>query len=64
MVETTALGAAMAAAFTLNLWNPKSSDDMLASGTIFQPKMEKSVMDKKFLRWKEAVERSFGWAKV
>ena len=63
MVETTALGAAMAAAFTLNLWTAKS-DEISFSGTIFRPQMEKSVTDEKFSRWKEAVARSVGWAKI
>ena len=62
MVETTALGAAMAAAFTLKLWN-FDSDQITNSRKIFNPKMEKSVRDEKFSRWKDAISRSVGWAK-
>ena len=63
MVETTALGAAMAAALTLKLWNLKANE-MTSSATIFHPKMSKSEANEKFGRWKEAIARSVGWAKV
>ena len=62
MVETTALGAAMAAAFALNLWD-FNSDQIANSRKVFSPKMAKSVRDEKFARWKDAISRSVGWAK-
>ena len=65
MVETTALGAAMAAAFTLDLWNPGSDISLSStSATLFHPKMERYKATEKFTRWKEAIRRSVGWAKL
>ena len=65
MVETTALGAAMAAAFTLDLWNPDSNISLSStSATLFHPKMERYEATEKFTRWKEAIRRSIGWAKL
>ena len=63
MVETTALGAAMAAAYALGLWDFQSNE-MSSTATVFKPKMEKSQADAKFSRWKEAISKSFGWSKV
>ena len=65
MVETTALGAAMAAAFTLDLWRPGSDISLSSpSATLFHPKMERYKATEKFTRWKEAIRRSIGWAKL
>lgn len=63
MVETTALGAAMAAAFTLELWDLQSNE-MSSTATVFNPKMERSEANEKFTRWKDAIGRSVGWSKV
>lgn len=72
MVETTSLGAALAAAWTLGLWSmdqkdlPVHSDDHHhhhKEATVFHPHMQMDVRDAKFGRWDEAVQRSLGWEK-
>ena len=63
MVETTALGAAMAAAYALELWDLQSNEK-LSSSTVFKPKMDKSEANAKFSRWKDAISKSVGWCKV
>ena len=63
MVETTALGAAMAAAYALELWDLQSNEK-LSSSTVFKPKMVKSEANAKFSRWKDAISKSVGWCKV
>ena len=63
MVETTALGAAMASAYALGLWDFQSNE-ISSSATVFKPKMEKSKASAKFARWKDAISKSVGWCKV
>ena len=63
MVETTALGAAMASAYALDLWDFQSNQ-ISSSATVFKPSMEKSVASEKFSRWKDAISKSVGWCKV
>ncbi len=63
MVETTSLGAAIAAAKTVGLWKNevgKAKADENKS-TIFYPAMEDDVREAKFARWMKAIEKSFGW---
>jgi glycerol kinase len=62
MVETTSLGAAIAAAKTVNLWS-RNNDDMSGTNTTFKPIMTAEVRDSKLKRWGEAIERSLGWQK-
>ena len=63
MVETTALGAAMASAYAVGLWDFQSNE-ISSSATVFKPKMEKSKAISKFARWKDAISKSVGWCKV
>ncbi|KAH8597373.1 putative glycerol kinase [Bisporella sp. PMI_857] len=64
MLETTALGAAIAAGFAVGVW--KSFDELrninTAGTRIFEPKISKEDRDKKFKRWEQAVEMCRGWA--
>ena len=63
MLETTALGAAIAAGFAIGLW--KSFEELRninTTGTkIFEPKISEEERDAKFKRWEQAVEMCRGW---
>ncbi|XP_072370064.1 glycerol kinase [Scyliorhinus torazame] len=63
MAETTALGAAMAAgaADGVGVWN--LSPDALSAVVWerFEPQIEASEINKRFTKWKLAVEKSRGW---
>ena len=57
MRETTALGAAIAEGFAVEVW--KSFEELrgvnTAGQTVFEPKMEKRESGKIFRRWERAV---------
>lgn len=63
MRETTALGAAIAAGFAVEVW--KSFDELrevnTAGQTTFEPKMEAKDSAKMFKRWERAVTMCKGW---
>jgi glycerol kinase len=63
MRETTALGAAIAAGFAVDVW--KSFDELrevnTAGQTTFEPKMEAKASAKMFKRWERAVTMCKGW---
>lgn len=63
MRETTALGAAIAAGFAVDVW--KNFDELrevnTAGQTTFQPKMEAKDSVKMFKRWERAVTMCKGW---
>ena len=64
MLETTALGAAIAAGFAVGVWG--SFDELKNINTTgitkFTPKISKEERDKKFGKWTKAVEMCRGWA--
>jgi glycerol kinase len=64
MLETTALGAAIAAGFAIGVW--QSFDELKNVNTAgvktFQPKISTQEKDRKFARWQKAVEMCRGWA--
>ncbi|KUJ13576.1 putative glycerol kinase [Mollisia scopiformis] len=64
MLETTALGAAIAAGFAIGVWqNFEELKNVNTAGvTIFKPKISAQEKDKKFARWEKAVEMCRGWA--
>ncbi|KAL9623756.1 MAG: hypothetical protein Q9160_001987 [Pyrenula sp. 1 TL-2023] len=63
MRETTALGAAIAAGFAVDVW--KKFDDLKEINkegrTYFQPKLNHEASAKMYGRWNKAVEMSKGW---
>lgn len=63
MRETTALGAAIAAGFAVDVW--KSFDELrevnTAGQTTFEPKMGERESRKMFRRWERAVTMCKGW---
>jgi len=64
MLETTALGAAIAAGFAVGVWqNFEELKNVNTTGTkVFHPKISAEEKDKKFARWEKAVEMCRGWA--
>jgi len=62
VAETTALGAAYAAGLAVGYW---ASINDLKQNWIkdreWRPEINKSEMDKLYLRWKKAVEKTFNW---
>lgn len=64
MLETTALGAAIAAGFAIGVW--QSLDELknvnTAGVTTFQPRISAEEKDAKFAKWQKAVEMCRGWA--
>lgn len=67
MVETTALGSAVAAGLAVGVWSG-TDDPKLANVTAaersFAPAVEAGERDKRFKQWMRAVERSIGWASM
>lgn len=63
MRETTALGAAIAAGFAVDVW--KTFDELrevnTAGQTTFEPKMDSKASAKMFKRWERAVSMCKGW---
>ena len=63
VVETTALGAAYLAGLAVGFWDDITDiTDNWALDREFVPKMAQSERDSRYSRWREAVERSRGWA--
>jgi glycerol kinase len=63
VLETTALGAAYLAGLAVNLW--KSREEIAAHWQMerrFEPRMPRAEAERLLARWREAVERSRGWA--
>ncbi len=64
MLETTALGAAIAAGFAIGVW--QSFDELKNVNTAgvktFVPKISAEEKDRRFGRWQKAVEMCRGWA--
>ena len=63
MRETTALGAAIAAGFAVDVW--KNFDELrevnTAGQTTFEPKLDAKASKKMFKRWERAVTMCKGW---
>lgn len=63
MRETTALGAAVAAGFAVDVW--KTFDDLKGINqegrTDFKPKISEEARNKMYKKWTKAVEMSKGW---
>ncbi|MGC9113006.1 glycerol kinase GlpK [Acidilobus sp.] len=63
--ETTALGAAYLAGLATGVW--KDTNEIASQwrvDRVFTPQMERSQAERLYSKWKEAVKRSLGWAKV
>ncbi len=65
IVETTALGAAFLAGLGTGAW--ASTDELRATWALeraFTPRTDREEIEAGYLRWREAVRRSAGWALV
>jgi glycerol kinase len=63
VLETTALGAAYLAGLTVNLWSsPEEVAKHWKLERRFEPRMEAAKREELMGRWREAVQRSKGWA--
>lgn len=64
MLETTALGAAIAAGFAVGVW--KSFDELKEVNskgvTTFRPKIGREEREKECRRWEKAVGMCRGWS--
>src|SRR6478735_8860920 len=63
VVETTGLGAAFFAGLGVGVW--ESTDDLRDTWTLdrkFEPSGDRATVDAAHARWRDAVERSKGWA--
>ena len=63
MRETTALGAAIAAGFAVDVWKEfdELKDINREDRKFFKPQVSSEASDKMYKRWKRAVEMSRGW---
>ncbi|KAI9880556.1 MAG: Glycerol kinase [Pleopsidium flavum] len=63
MRETTALGAAIAAGFAIDIWTEfeELKEINRADRTIFKSEISKEQSEKMYKRWSKAVEMSKGW---
>jgi glycerol kinase len=61
--ETTALGAAFLAGLGAGLWSDADLEGLWKLDREFEPKMSRDQAGSLQSRWREAVERSRGWAK-
>lgn len=63
MRETTALGAAIAAGFAIDVWKgfEELKDINRADRMVFKPEIPKEQSDNMYGRWTKAVEMSKGW---
>jgi glycerol kinase len=62
VAETTALGAAYAAGLAVGVWD--SPDDVRANWRErrrWEPRMDAAEVERRYARWREAVERSLDW---
>ncbi|XP_030763025.1 glycerol kinase-like isoform X2 [Sitophilus oryzae] len=61
MLETTALGAAIAAGCApgVEVWDPRKI--VATPNDVFKPSISESVRDMKYTRWKMGISRSLGW---
>ncbi len=63
MLETTALGAAIAAGFAVGVWSSfeELNNVNTAGTTVFQPKIDGKERERRFGRWEKAVQMCRGW---
>jgi glycerol kinase len=61
-IETTALGAAFLAGLGAQVWDETGLADLWKLDREFEPKMSRDQADSLQSRWRQAVDRSRGWA--
>jgi glycerol kinase len=63
VAETTALGAAYLAGIATGLWRPEQVREMWRERARYEPRMAADERERLLGRWREALERSRGWAR-
>jgi glycerol kinase len=62
VTETTALGAAYAAGLAAGFWDGQDElRERWAEDKRWEPQMDEDERERRYARWKQAVERSLGW---
>jgi glycerol kinase len=61
--ETTALGAAYLAGIATGVWDAGEVEEMWREAARYEPRMGEGEREELVGRWREAVERSRGWAR-
>ena len=62
ITETTALGAAYLAGIGAEIWTAEEVAEMWSEAARYEPSMAADEREHLLGRWREAVERSRGWA--
>ncbi|HIE48059.1 TPA: glycerol kinase, partial [Candidatus Bipolaricaulota bacterium] len=62
VLETTALGAALAAGVSVGLWEFSDIPSLVRWERAFQPRMSPAKREQLLSGWRKAVERAKGWA--
>jgi glycerol kinase len=60
-LESTAQGAAYLAGLAVGFWNSVDEIAETRAGRIFEAKGERAQMERRYGKWREAVERAKGW---
>jgi glycerol kinase len=63
VLETTALGAALAAGVSAGIWEFSDIPELLRVERRFEPRMPPEERERLHAGWRAAVERARGWAK-
>jgi glycerol kinase len=63
VAETTALGAAYLAGIATGLWTTEQVGEMWRQAARYEPKMEEGQREELLGRWRQALQRSRGWAR-
>jgi glycerol kinase len=62
-VESTALGVAYMAGIQAGIWDMNTISGMRTVDRLFTPQMDPGHRSKLYAKWKQAVERTLGWAR-
>lgn len=62
-VESTALGVAYMVGIQAGVWDQKAIASMRTVDRVFTPQMDPDRREKLYSKWKQAVERTLGWAR-
>ncbi|MGB9145234.1 MAG: glycerol kinase, partial [Acidobacteriaceae bacterium] len=64
VLESTALGAAYLAGLATGFWGSVDEIARMREDAVFEAKAERAAMERKYARWRDAVERAKGWNAV
>jgi len=64
VLESTALGAAYLAGLATGFWGSVDEIARMREDAVFEARAERAAMERKYARWRDAVERAKGWNAV